>query len=175
MNEKNSAIAVYDSHDDLKKAVGELRSNGIGESGISIIGREEPDGEQVVGYYYTGKRAGFLGRMGAFWSGLGIFLLGSALFFVPGLGQVIVAGPAVSWIVAVLEGAVIIGGLSAVGVALYNLGIPKEKVIKYETYIRSNRYLLVVHGTQEEADRAHKILDGTNASEVTLHHGTIGK
>jgi hypothetical protein len=171
MAEKNSAVAVYDSHTDLEKAIGELRRFGMDEKSISIIGREDADREQVVGYYYTGERTGFMGKLGAFWSGLGIFLLGSALFFVPGLGQVIVAGPIVSWIVAALEGAVIVGGLSAIGVALYNLGIPKEKVIKYETFLKANKYLLVVHGTPDEVDRAHKILDGTTAAEVTLHHG----
>ena len=171
MDKKNSAVAVYDSHTGLEKAVGELRRYGVDEKRISIIGREDADKEQVVGYYYTGERAGYMGRLGAFWSGLWIFLIGSALFFVPGLGQVIVAGPMVSWIVAALEGAVIIGGLSAVGVALYSLGIPKEKVLKYETFLKANKYLLVVHGTPDEVDRAHKILDRTDAAEVTLHHG----
>ncbi len=171
MAENNSTVAVYDSHADLEKAFGELRKSGINEKRISIIGREEAGDEQVVGYYYTGERTGFMGKLGAFLSGLGIFLVGSALFFVPGLGQVIAAGPVVSWIVTALEGAVVIGGLSAIGVALYSLGIPKEKVIKYETYLKSNKYLLVVNGTLEEADRAHTILDGTNASEVTVHHG----
>ena len=171
MTEKNSAVAVYDSHTDLEKALEELRRDGVDEKRISIIGREDAEGEQVVGYYYTGERAGYMGRLGAFWSGLLIFLVGSAIFFIPGLGQVIVAGPIVSWIVAALEGAVIIGGLSAVGVALYSLGIPKEKVLKYETFLKANKYLLVIHGTVEEVDRAHKILDGTNAAEVTLHHG----
>ncbi len=170
MAEKNSTVAVYDAHANLEKAIGELRKFGIDEKRISIVGREETSNEQVVGYYYTGERTGFMGKMGAFWSGLGIFLLGSALFFVPGLGQVIAAGPVVSWIVTALEGAVVIGGLSAIGVALYSLGIPKEKVIKYETYLKANKYLLVVHGTLDEVDRAHKILDGTNASEVTVHH-----
>ncbi len=172
MTGKNSTVAVYDSHADLEKAIGELRKYGINEERISIIGKEEAGDEQVVGYYYTGERTGFMGKMGAFWSGLGIFLIGSALFFVPGLGQVIAAGPVVSWIVTALEGAVVIGGLSAIGVALYSLGIPKEKVIKYETYLKENKYLLVVHGSLEEVDRTHKILDGTNASEVTVHHET---
>lgn len=171
MDKKNSAVAVYDSHTRLEKAVGELRRYGVDEKRISIIGREDADKEQVVGYYYTGERAGYMGRLGAFWSGLWIFLIGSALFFVPGLGQVIVAGPMVSWIVAALEGAVIIGGLSAIGVALYSLGIPKEKVLKYETFLKANKYLLVVHGALDEVDRAHKILDRTDAAEVTLHHG----
>jgi len=171
MSEKNSTVAVYDSHTDLENAVGELRRQGVDNKMISIIGKEDAAAEQVVGYYYTGERAGYMGRLGAFWSGLWIFLIGSALFFVPGLGQVIAAGPVVSWIVAALEGAVIIGGLSSVGVALYSIGIPKEKALKYETFLKANKYLLVVHGTSEEVDRAHKILDGTNAAEVTLHHG----
>ncbi len=62
MAEKNSAVAVYDSHANLEKAIGELRKFGIGEKRISIIGREEAGNEQVVGYYYTGERTGFMGK-----------------------------------------------------------------------------------------------------------------
>ena len=170
MSEKNSTVAVYDTHDDLEKAVEELRKTGIDDKRISIICREDADTEQVVGYYHTGERTGYIGRLGALLSGLGIFILGSALFFVPGLGQVIAAGPVVSWIIAVLEGTVVVGGLSVIGVALYSLGIPKDKVITYEGFLKANKYLLVVNGTIEEVDRAHKILDGTEAAEVTLHH-----
>ena len=43
------------------------------------------------------------------------------------------AGPLVAWIVGALEGAVLMGGLSALGAGLYSIGIPKDSVVKYET------------------------------------------
>ena len=41
-------------------------------------------------------------------------LFGSAFFAIPGIGPVLVAGPVVAWIVGALEGAVVVGGLSAI-------------------------------------------------------------
>lgn len=41
MSEKNSTVAVYDSHTDLENAVGELCRNGVQEKMISIIGKED--------------------------------------------------------------------------------------------------------------------------------------
>lgn len=83
-------------------------------------------------------------------------LLGAAFFWVPGLGTVVIAEPLVSALVASLEGAVVIGGLSVLGAALYS-------IIRYETAIKSDHYLLIVHGEQSEVERAHDALD------VTIH------
>ncbi len=38
-----------------------------------------------------------------------------------------------SWIVGALEGAVVRGGLTALGAGLYSIGIPKNSVVQYET------------------------------------------
>jgi len=43
--------------------------------------------------------------LGGFWG----LLFGSGLFFIPGLGPILAAGPIVAWIVAGLEGAVVLG------------------------------------------------------------------
>jgi len=42
-------------------------------------------------------------------------LFGSAFFFIPGIGPLLVAGPLITWIVGAAEGAVVVGGLSAIG------------------------------------------------------------
>ncbi len=171
MAEKNSTVAVYANAADIEGAVRELQKSGFDTKNVSVIGRDENKEEQVIGYYFTGERAGHIGRLGKLWAGVWLFVLGSALVFIPGLGMVVAGGPIVSWIVAALEGAVIIGGLSTIGVALYSLGIPKEKVIKYETFLKEDKFLLVFHGTAQEVDRAHAILDSTHPLEATIHHG----
>ena len=43
-----------------------------------------------------------------FWGGIWALLLGSAFFWVPGLGPLLVAGPLVAWIVGALETAAVI-------------------------------------------------------------------
>jgi hypothetical protein len=70
----------------------------------------------------------------------------------PGLGSILVAGPLVAWIVGALEGAVLVGGLSALGAGLYSIGIPKDSVVKYETALKSDKFLLMAHGTADEVD-----------------------
>ena len=98
-------------------------------------------------------------------------LFGAAFFFVPGIGPIAVAGPLVSWIVGALDGAVVVGGVSAVGAGLFSIGIPKDNVIKYETQIKADRFVVVCHGTTEEVEKARSILQNTEATEVNMHGG----
>jgi hypothetical protein len=72
----------------------------------------------------TGDRMKYWGKTGAFWGGFWGLLFGSAFVAIPGLGPVLVAGPLVAWIVGVLEGAAVVGGLGAIGAGLYGMGIP---------------------------------------------------
>jgi hypothetical protein len=77
----------------------------------------------------------------------------------------------VAWIVGALEGAVVVGGLSALGAALYSLGIPKDSVLRYESALKADGFLLVAHGTADEVTRARDIMHSTHPMDVTLHSG----
>ena len=77
-------------------------------------------------------------------------LFGAAFFAIPGIGPVLVAGPLVAWIIGALEGAVVVGGLSALGAGLYSIGIPKDSVVKYEAALKSDKFILLAHGTAAE-------------------------
>ncbi len=123
----------------------------------------------MVGYYNSGDRIKYWGKLGAFWGGLWGLLFGSAFFFIPGIGPIVVGGPLVTWIVGALESAAVVGGLSAVGAALYSIGIPKDSILKYETSLKANKFLLIVHGTTEEVEKAGQILKSTNATETNVH------
>lgn len=76
---------------------------------LSIVGKDYHTEEQVVGYYHTGDRMKYWGKLGAFWGGLWGILLGAAFFWIPGIGPLVVAGPLVYAIIGGLEGAVAIG------------------------------------------------------------------
>ena len=128
---------------------------------LSIVGKDYHTEEHVVGYYTTGDRMLYWGKLGAFWGGFWGLLLGSAFFWVPGVGQLLVAGPLVMWIVGALEEAAVVGGLSALGAALFSIGIPKNSVLQYETEVKNGKLLLVAHGTPEEVERAKDILHQT--------------
>jgi hypothetical protein len=98
------------------------------------------------------------GGMGAFWGGIWGLLFGAGFLLIPGIGPVLVAGPFLAALVGALESAAIVGGLSAVAAGLVSLGIPKESAVKYEAEVKADKFVLVVHGTPEELERARAIL-----------------
>ena len=169
MSEKNSVVAIFESHNQAEDAVRELQRSGFDMKKLSIVGKDYHTDEHVVGYYNAGDRMMYWGKLGAFWGGLWGMLFGSAFFFVPGVGPLLVAGPLVMWIVGALEGAAIMGGLSALGAALFSIGIPKDSILKYEAAVTNGRFLLIVHGTPDEVQRAKDRLDDAEATETTIH------
>lgn len=92
-----------------------------------------------------------------------------AFFAIPGIGPDLVAGPLVTSIAARLESAVVVGGLSAIGAGLYSMGIPKDSILKYELALKAKNFVLVAHGTAEEAAKAKDILQTTRPSELAVH------
>ena len=172
MDEKNAVVGVYKSHSDAEQSIKGLQKAGFDMNKLSVVGKDYHTEEHVVGYYSVGDRMKAWGKLGAFWGGLWGLLFGAAFFFVPGIGPVAVAGPLVSWIVAALEGAVAVGGLSALGAGLFSVGIPKESIIKYETQLKAEKFLLIAHGTIQETEKAKEILEKTSAEEVNVHTTT---
>lgn len=168
---QNALVAIYENHAEAEKAVKELQQSGFDMKKLSIVGKDYHTEEHVVGYYSTGDRMKYWGQLGAFWGGLWGFLFGAAFFFIPGIGPIVVAGPLVSWIVGALEGAAVVGGLSALGGGLYSIGIPKKSILKYETEIKGGKFLLIAHGTAEEVAKAKNIVERAGTTEAVLHQG----
>ena len=150
MTTTNSVVAIYDTHEQAEHAVKELQQAGVDMKSLSIAARDTHTDEHVVGYYNTGDRMKYWGKVGAFWGGFWGLLFGSALFAIPGIGPILVAGPLVAWIIAGLEGAAVVGGVSAVGAGLVSIGIPKDSVLKYDVALKTDKFLLVVHGTPDD-------------------------
>ena len=169
MSDHNSAVGVFHSHTEAEAAVKELQRSGLDIKKLSIVGKDHHTDENVVGYYNAGDRMKYWGKLGAFWGGIWGLLFGSALFFVPGVGPLVVAGPLVAWIVGALEGAVVVGGLSALGAGLYSIDIPHDSIIKYETAIKSGKFVLIFHGTTEEVEKTRQIFKRTRAAEAAVH------
>jgi uncharacterized membrane protein len=171
MLSKNSVIALFDQHTQAEKAVKELQESGFDMKSLSIVGKDYHTDEHVVGYYTTGDRMKYWGKNGAFWGGIWGMLFGSAFFMIPGIGPLVAAGPIVAWIVAGLEGAAVVGGLSALGAGLYSIGIPKKSILQYESSLKAGKFMLVAHGTPDEVTRGKEILSSLGASETQLHIG----
>ena len=169
MSATNTTVGIFHSHTQAEEAVKELQRDGFDLKMLSIVGKDYHTDEHVVGYYNTGDRMKYWGKVGAFWGGIWGLLFGSAFFFIPGIGPLMVAGPLVAWIVGALEGAVVTGGLSALGAALYSMGIPKDSILKYETAVQSGKFVLLCNGTPEQVAKAKLNLERANAIETGVH------
>jgi len=169
MTTNNSIVAIYPSHTAAEAAIKELQQSGFDMKKLSIIGRDYHTDEHVVGYYNTGDRMKYWGKMGAFWGGLWGWLFGSAMFFIPGVGPMMLAGPLVGWLVGALEGAVVVGGTSAIGAALFSIGIPKDSILQYETALKTDKFVVIAHGSADDAAQAREILNRT-LPESLEHH-----
>ena len=168
MSKENVAVAIFNTHDEAENAVKELQKSGFDMKKLSIVGKDYHTEDQVVGYYHTGDRMKYWGKLGAFWGGLWGILFGAAFFWIPGIGPLVVAGPLISAIIGGLEGAVAVGGLTAFGAGLYSLGIPKDSIINYEKSVKADKFLLVVHGAGDELAKAKDILKSAG-HEVSVH------
>src|ERR1700735_111288 len=176
MSIENSVVAIYHTHTDADQAVKELQRDGVDMHSLSIVGKGYHTDEQAVGYYNTGDRMKYWGKVGAFWGGFWGLLFGSAFFMIPGLGPILAAGPVVAWIVGALESAVVVGGVNALGAGLYSMGIPKDSIVKYETALKTDNFLLIVHGTAAEVAKAKDIITKTtHPDECLLHYSESSK
>jgi hypothetical protein len=106
-------LGIYNSHTEAEASIKELQRSGFDMKKLSIVGKDYHTEEHVIGYYNVGDRMKVWGKLGAFWGGFWGLLFGSAMFFIPGIGPLIVFGPLVGWIVGTPEGAAVVGSLSA--------------------------------------------------------------
>ncbi|MEP7130146.1 MAG: general stress protein [Sphingomicrobium sp.] len=106
------ASAVFDSQDDAQRALDELRSAGIDESSVSIIGRhgEQSSGDRIAdndGASDGGDGTSTSGATkGAIGGAVGGALLGIAALAIPGVGPLAAAGAIAS---GMIPGAAAIG------------------------------------------------------------------
>jgi len=165
MNER-IASAVFDSREEAERALSELRSAGIEENAISIIGRHERgDGSGISDDDDDGvnKSGAVKGALGGAAAGT---LLGVAALAIPGVGPLAAAGAIAAS--AVPEAAAIgaaagatAGGLSGL---LSKEGVDEDDARYYESRINEGGYWVGVH-----ADRSNVPID--QAREILFRNG----
>ena len=163
------AVALFDTHIQAESAVKTLQRAGFDMKKISIIGKNYHSEEHVVGFFNAGDRAKIFGKYGAFWGGLMGILFGSAMMFIPVVGHIVILGPLAAAVLGGLEGAVLVGGMSALAGALMSVGIPKDSVLRYETALKADKYILVVHSDAKEITRAHELLKASGLISFDRH------
>lgn len=129
----------------------------------------------MVGYDNTGDRMKYWGTLGALWGSAWGLFLSAGFFAIPEIGPVLIVGPLLGWVHGALEGAVLIGGVTAIGAGLYSLGIPKDSILTYEMALKSHQFILISHGTAEDAAQARKILRKTQPHDLDTHTAVAEK
>ncbi len=158
MHLENSVVAEFPDHLAAEGAVKALADSGFAMKQLSVLGRGYHTEEKVVGFYNTGDRVRFWGTRGAFWGALWGVFFGGLFVVTPIAGPVVALGYLGALALAAIENAVLVGGLSAVGAALYGLGVPKDTIVQYEMSIKADKFLVMAHGTAAEMTRAKAVL-----------------
>ena len=153
------ASAVFDSREEAERALTELRSAGVRDDNISIVGKSESgdgsgmsDNDDDDGVNKSGAVKGALmgGGAGA--------LLGLAALAIPGVGPLAAAGAIAASAAPEAAGIGAALGATAGGVSglLTEHGVSDEDAKYYEDRINQGGYFVGVHG--EDSERASEIL-----------------
>jgi hypothetical protein len=169
MDRHETAVAVFPDHEAAERAVKSLTAAGFEMTNLSVVGKGYHSEEKVVGFYNTGDRVKFWGTRGAFWGGFWGLFFGGLFMTIPVVGHVVVLGYLAAIVASGIENAIVVGGLSALGAALYGLGIPKNSVLQYETDLKADGFLVMARGPTAEVERAQKLLAALNPSSSEIH------
>ena len=176
MAQPDTVVAIYATHDAAEAAIRKVAESGLDMTHFSIVGKGYHTEEQVIGFYSAGDRIKFWGSRGAYWGGLWGLLFGGMMLTVPVVGPVMVLGQLAAGVFAAvagaIEGAVVTGGLGALGAALFSIGIPHHSVLQYEQALKADQFLIVAHGPEAEIARAEALLETSGPIQSTRHPGT---
>jgi hypothetical protein len=173
MSQTDAVVAVYATHQDAEAAVRKIAGDGLEMKHFSIIGKGYHTEEDVIGFYSAGDRVRFWGSRGAYWGGLWGLLFGGLMLTIPFVGPVMVLGHLAGFVFtavsSAVEGAVVVGGLGALGAALYSIGIPHNSVLDYEKALKADQFVVVGHGPVAEMQRATGVLKTTGPVQLDVH------
>ena len=173
MTAPNTVVAVFANHEAAEDAIKQLARSGIDMKQLSVVGKGYHTDEKVLGFYNTGDRVKFWGKYGAFWGGLWGILAGGVYVAMPAAAGVMVIGYLAAGVISAIEGAAIVGGLSALGAALYSVGIQKDSIVAYETAIEADGFLVMAKGSADDLARAKAALSSFNPSRIDAHDAAL--
>ena len=169
---KYSVVAVYGNHDKAAVALDSLINDlKVKKNSISILGRGK-NGEPKDTFELKKENSDILfwGEQGALWGTLFGLLAGGFFFFIPGLGQVIIAGHLATSLAGAIAGAEIFGGGAALAAWLTDLGIEKIEAHKYADYLKNGKIVILVNTkSDDELEKIKKALESAKAEEIKVY------
>jgi hypothetical protein len=149
MTKNNAVAAAFSAHPQAGSAARQLPHGGFDVKRISMVGAGSPREDHQEACDKAWDRMKCWGESGAFWGGIWGLMFGSAFFSMPVVGALFRAPLVVGWILGALEGAFVVGGLSALGAGIYSLGIPKDSAAHDEPARPAGRVVASVHGSRD--------------------------
>jgi len=166
MNEhEKHLVGVYDSENEVIKAVEDLKRQGYATDDISVIGKNKDvvnDINDVTGTTTTEKSAMTGAATGGALGGLLGLLAGVGALAIPGIGPIVAAGP----LAAALTGAAAGAGVGGLAGVLIGLGIPKEEADRYEGLVNEGKFLVVVERRNNRVGEGRLIDNNVNQTQT---------
>lgn len=177
MTDKHFLVAVFADQDGAHRAVEAAIEAGAPMDRISVLGRLEREGDDVLGLLHPGlgEEAKVWATSGALWGGLLGMLAGAAgLFLFPGVGAVLIVGPLVEAVVGGATGAVLGGGALAgaaawshLAHALHRHGLPEAVLEDLHHAVESGSHLVILQGAAPaEVDAFRSALERGHPSRL---------
>ena len=168
MNEK-SVVGVYDAMNKAEDAIRQLDRASFPITQVSIVAQNLVSEKEVHGFITAGDVAKGVAGTGAWLGGLFGLLLGAGFLWVPGFGPLIVAGPLAAALLGGVEGAAVGAAGGGLLGGLFGWGVSRRHIVKYEEQLRGGKYLVIVHGSDEQVEQARRILEVTQPTELNVH------
>ncbi|ARV57291.1 hypothetical protein BZZ01_00430 [Nostocales cyanobacterium HT-58-2] len=154
----HALIGFFPTHSDIENAVFELRKAGFDLRKVSIVGKDE---EFISWKDSASKGAKEVGHWASLVGGLFGVLTGAATVFIPGIGQIVVAGSILGLLAGGIEGLIIgdaagaaVGGMAGAFIGL----VEKDSALLCENAIKAGNFALLMIGTTQEQEKAREVL-----------------
>ncbi len=169
MPHASASFFVFETQLTADLALRRLRRSGFNMNLLSLLCKGPYNEEVSEGFSAQGDPATCWGGAGGFWGGVWSLLSPPALFMLPGLGLVGMTGPLLTTFADVMEREAPAGGRSVLGSALAQVGLHDAEVLRYETALAADKYLLIVHaGAEQRAARPPPLAVGDPGTMVSL-------
>ncbi|MFL9923422.1 DUF1269 domain-containing protein [Herbaspirillum lusitanum] len=161
-----SASYIFSNHIEAADAIHSLNRSGFDVNKLSLIGKGYHSERNPIGFYTRGGQIKVWGRRGACWGGIWGLFLSSGVFYIPGIGLLVMAGPIVAMLVSNFDGAPVGGGITALGAAFSDFGATGHQAMQYESELKTDKYVLLVHGSTEDVAKLNYLLPMTRMQSL---------
>lgn len=158
---QHCVVAVYESFYQASEAINALDTSSIPHEQVSFITHNLSEDQLEENSLHFENRSLEGATKNAGVGGLLGMLLATPALMVSGIGPLVIAGP----IAAGLGGAMFGGFLGA----MHGWGLLQDDIEKYKNDVKNGNMLVVINGSQDQAEEAEKVLRKTNVQSVQLH------